>query len=156
MSNFNDCLICDRIDDITNNKNPYFVRELKTGFVVLGDHQFFHGYTLFLCKKHKRELHELDPEFKKRYLWEMSIVAEAVFQAFGPVKLNYELLGNADHHMHWHLFPRHANDPLPNQTVWNINKEIRQADQYRPNKVMLDELKETLLTELEGVLQKTN
>ena len=27
--------------------NPYFVMELKTGFVVIGDHQYFKGYTLF-------------------------------------------------------------------------------------------------------------
>lgn len=46
------CLICKRIEMIKNNENPYFVKELETGYVVLGDHQRFNGYTLFLCKKH--------------------------------------------------------------------------------------------------------
>jgi len=32
---------------IQKNENPYFVEELETGFVVLGDHQYFKGYTLF-------------------------------------------------------------------------------------------------------------
>lgn len=46
------CLICDRIQMIKEGKNPYFVCELETGYVVLGDYQRFRGYTLFLCKEH--------------------------------------------------------------------------------------------------------
>ena len=44
------CLICDRIEMIKRGENPYFVRELKTGYVVIGDHQHFRGYTLFCIK----------------------------------------------------------------------------------------------------------
>jgi len=36
-----DCLICERIDMIKEGINPYFVAELETGYVVIGDHQFF-------------------------------------------------------------------------------------------------------------------
>lgn len=32
------CLVCDRIGLIKEGKNPYFVKELETGYVVLGDH----------------------------------------------------------------------------------------------------------------------
>lgn len=45
------CLICERIQMIKEHKNPYFVKELETGYVVLGDYQHFKGYTLFLCKE---------------------------------------------------------------------------------------------------------
>lgn len=38
------CLICDRIDMIRSGTNPYFVKELKTGYVVIGDFQHFYGY----------------------------------------------------------------------------------------------------------------
>ncbi len=100
------CLICDRIQQIKNGMNPYFVKELQTGYVVIGDHQHFKGYTLFLCKEHKTELFELEPVFKRLFLEEMSMVAEAVYHAFGAEKMNYELLGNGDTHLHWHLFPR--------------------------------------------------
>ena len=48
------CLICDRIQWILEGRNPYFVKELDTGYVVLGDHQHFEGYTLFLCKSTKQ------------------------------------------------------------------------------------------------------
>ncbi len=138
------CLICSRIRLIQRNKNPYFVKELETGYVVLGDYQFFRGYTLFLCKQHKKELHELDPEFKLKFLWEMSIVAEAVYEAFSPQKLNYEMLGNTDSHLHWHIFPRHSSDPSPKKTVWVIDKKIREADKYKLQEKDLNLFKEDL------------
>jgi diadenosine tetraphosphate (Ap4A) HIT family hydrolase len=30
-----------------------------------------------------------------------------------PVKLNYDVLGNAVPHLHTHIVPRHADDPRP-------------------------------------------
>jgi diadenosine tetraphosphate (Ap4A) HIT family hydrolase len=32
---------------------------------------------------------------------------------------NYELLGNSVSHLHWHLFPRYADDHNPAWPVWN-------------------------------------
>lgn len=142
------CLICERIELIQKGKNPFFVAETKIGFVVLGDFQFFRGYTLLLSKEHKRELHELDPETRKTFVWEMSEVAAAVIRAFNPVKLNYELLGNTDEHMHWHLFPRHHDDPNPRGTVGNINRAVRNAESARPGVDTLASMKQQLLNEL--------
>ena len=48
------CLICDRIKMIKEDRNPYFVKELKTGYVVIGDHQHFKGYTLFYARSIKQ------------------------------------------------------------------------------------------------------
>ncbi|MEK9153035.1 MAG: HIT family protein [Patescibacteria group bacterium] len=126
-TNIGKCLICERIELIKQNKNQHFIKEFETGFAVLGDHQYFKGYCLLLCKQHKRELHELDRDFRLKFLEEMSILAKAVFDAFKPDKLNYELLGNTDQHMHWHIFPRYEDDLKPNQTVWAVEKEIRNA-----------------------------
>ncbi len=54
------CDMCKVIEQIKNNENPYFVKELETGYVILGWNQHFYGYTLFICKQHKVELFELD------------------------------------------------------------------------------------------------
>ena len=75
------CLICDRIEMIKRGENPYFVKELETGYVVIGDFQHFKGYTLFLCKQHKTELFYLDKDYKLKFLEEMSVVTEAVHKA---------------------------------------------------------------------------
>lgn len=146
--NENHCLICSRISKIKNKCNPYFVIELKTGYVVLGDFQFYKGYTLFLCKKHVSELHYLDKKFKKKFLVEMSSVAEAVFRAFKPKKLNYELLGNSEPHLHWHIFPRYSNDSNPQNPIWAIDKNIRNSEKSRPSLEELEKMKKLLLKEL--------
>jgi len=130
MSN---CLICSRIQQIKRGTNPYFIAELETGYVVAGDHQFFKGYTLFLCKQHISELHQLDKSFKQKYLIEMSLVAESVFKSFRPEVLNYEALGNSESHLHWHIFPRYADDPNPKGPIWQIDKSLRNSDEFKVN-----------------------
>lgn len=146
-----DCLICERIRQIQAQTNPYFVAELNTGYVVIGDHQFFRGYTLLLCKQHVSELHQLEPGFKVAFLEEMSLVAQAVFESFHPAKLNYELLGNTDSHLHWHLFPRHHDDPLPKLPLWLIDYELRHGEQARPDDAQLQALKRELSASLERI-----
>jgi len=143
------CLICERIRLIKREKNPYFVTELETGYVVMGDYQYFEGYTLLLCKFHKRELHELGGSLRRQFLMDMSTVAEAVSKAFEPQKLNYELLGNDHEHMHWHVFPRYGNDPEPKKAIWTIDRSIRCADRTIPTTHKLEGLKYQLKNELE-------
>ena len=139
---------------INKGTNPYFVMELETGYVVIGDFQFYKGYTLFLCKNHVTELHELPHDFRRKYLSEMSLVAEAVYSAFKPDKLNYELLGNTDvfKHCHWHIFPRYSSDPEPTKPVWSINKNIRCAESTRPSKEELESLKDQLKRILDKII----
>lgn len=147
------CLICERINMIKEGNNPYFVKELKTGYVVIGDHQHFQGYTLFPCKEHRTELFHLDAETRQQYLNEMALVAEAVSNAFGAEKMNYELLGNGDTHLHWHLFPRKDGDldGYGNQgrgPVWWYPREKMYDDQARPTDAALAAMKEKLIIEL--------
>ncbi|MFT8873019.1 MAG: HIT family protein [Sporolactobacillus sp.] len=141
------CLICQRIDMIKSGSNPYFVAELETGYVVVGDFQLFKGYTLFLCKRHETELFFLDEAFKNKFLMEMSEVAAAVHDAFHPDKLNYEMLGNGDAHMHWHLFPRRSDDPV-NGPVWWVERAAMTAEAARPDPAELDAMKRVLFAAL--------
>ena len=150
------CFICDRINMIREGINPYFVRELETGYVVMGDNQHFKGYTLFLCKEHKTELFQLDHSIKMKFLEEMSIVAEAVSKAFHAEKMNYELLGNGDTHLHWHLFPRKEGD-IENYgnngkgPVWWYPMEKMYSDDNKPSLNELEEMKRKLNAELEAL-----
>ncbi len=127
------CLICQRIQLIREGRNPYFVAELETGYVVLGDHQHFHGYTLFLCKEHASELFHLSKPFRDKHMEEMVLVSKAVYEAFQPEKLNYEVLGNADSHIHWHLFPRYTGDTPKRGPVWLLPPEEMYHESKRPS-----------------------
>ena len=153
------CVVCDRIRMIREGTNPYFVKELETGYVVLGDHQHFKGYTLFLYKEHAVELFDLDPAVKALYMEEMTMVAEAVYRAFGAEKMNYECLGNGDAHLHWHLFPRNPGDieDYGNNgmgPVWYYPLEKMYSDDNRPDSAELEEMKKRLNDELESLSRK--
>lgn len=143
------CLICERIGQIERGENPYFVCALSTGYVVLGDHQRFQGYTLFLCKRHVTELYQLPWGFRTRFLQEMSLVAEAVAAVYRPEKMNYELLGNGDTHLHWHLFPRVSGDTPQPGPVWWLPREEMWNDAYRPSCEQLAKRTKQLREEIE-------
>lgn len=151
------CFICERIEMIKSGSNPYFVKETETGYIVLGDHQYFKGYTLFLCKEHKTELFHLEKNFKLKYLEEMSLVAEAVSKAFDAAKMNYELLGNGETHLHWHLFPR-VNGDLDGYgnngkgPVWWLPMDKMYCDENKPSADELEIMKIKLKTELDKLL----
>ena len=87
----------------------------------------------------------------------MSIVAEAVSNAFSAEKMNYELLGNGDTHLHWHLFPRKSGD-IENYgnngrgPVWWYPMEKMYADSNRPSREELDKMKQRLLSELNKLI----
>lgn len=147
------CDICNTIEKSLKGENPYFVKELNTGVVVLGWNQHFYGYTLFLCKKHATELYELDDGFQAEYLREMVVVAKAVSKAFGADKMNYECLGNGDSHIHFHLFPRkngdlgkYGNDGK-GPVCW-FPKELMWSDDNIPDNNELEKMKTKLLIEL--------
>ena len=147
------CGVCERIQETIRGENPCFVKELETGFVVIGDYQYFRGYTLFLCKVCLPEIHLLEKDFRMKFLQEMSLVAEAVYKAFKPEKLNYELLGAGDNiHMHWHFFPRRSGDTPTPGPVWKLPFEEMYDEKYRPSAEELDVMKKSLRTELEKLL----
>ncbi|SEA22902.1 Diadenosine tetraphosphate (Ap4A) hydrolase [Pseudobutyrivibrio sp. ACV-2] len=153
------CIICDRIKLIKEENNPYFVKELETGYVVIGDYQHFKGYSLFLCKEHVVELFDLSQDFRQKYLDEMVIVAEAVKKAFGAEKMNYECLGNGDAHLHWHLFPRVNGDieEYGNNgkgPVWWYPFEKMYSDDNRPTDDKLQEMKAVLSKELDVLTKR--
>lgn len=151
------CDICKTIKQSISGDNPYFVKELKTGIVVLGWNQHFYGYTIFMCKRHVAELYELEPEFQAEYLKEMVIVAQAVAHAFNADKMNYECLGNGDTHLHFHLFPRKNGDleEYGNNgkgPVWWLPQNIMWSDDNIPTDFQLEEMKSKLNYELNQLL----
>lgn len=152
------CLICDRIEMIEKGINPYFVKELETGYVVIGDNQHFKGYTLFLCKQHKTELFYLDTAFSTKFMQEMIIVAEAVKNAFGAEKMNYECLGQGDAHLHWHLYPRRTGDlgEYGNNgvgPVWWYPMHLMYDDSNHVTDGELNEMKQKLTAELDKLIK---
>ena len=72
------------------------------------------GYTIVIWRgRHVAEPTELDPAEAAAYWQELLRVGRALEEHFGPVKMNYEILGNSLPHLHTHVMPRYADDPKP-------------------------------------------
>ncbi len=105
------CLICERLASAQAGQNPYLIAEFEHSVFVVGDHQYYRGYTLLLLKQHIRDLHELAPDIQAGMFRELMEATNAVVKTFAPDKLNHACLGNSVAHNHWHIFPRYAADP---------------------------------------------
>lgn len=108
------CPMCSRWEDDRDLR----IIELKHSLVVLNRDQFFPGYTLLFTRMHVTELFHLEQAVRAELIEEVSRVAQALQAVFRPDKINYELLGNMVPHMHWHLVPRCATDPLWPRPIW--------------------------------------
>ena len=125
------CTICDKIAQCQAGMHPGFIAEMESGYAVLGDSQYFRGYSLLLSKTPATELDELAPDERLKYLEEMALLAQAVREVVQPYKLNYECLGNTVHHLHWHVFPRRLDEPQFAKPVWTCMPSPEEADQYK-------------------------
>ena len=76
------------------------------------------GYTVVVWRgRHVAEPTQLSDEEATGYWLEVLRVASALERHYRPVKLNYQLLGNAVPHLHPHLVPRFAQDPAPGRPL---------------------------------------
>ena len=91
----------------------YMVADLGISRLRLATNQALPGYCVLICKQHVREPHDLSPAEQQVFFADMMRVGKALDQAFGAVKLNFELLGNAVPHLHCHILPRYYGDAGP-------------------------------------------
>jgi diadenosine tetraphosphate (Ap4A) HIT family hydrolase len=95
-----------------------FIADCGPARAYLGDDQFFPGWTVLVLTRHATELWELSRDERIALMEGVTEVARALAVVFDARKLNYELLGNQLAHIHWHVVPRRADDPIPRQPVW--------------------------------------
>jgi diadenosine tetraphosphate (Ap4A) HIT family hydrolase len=119
------CLICERVALWREGRNPYFIEEFAHSIFVVGDHQFHKGYALVLLKKHVPELLDLPSDIQSEMFKEVLRAGQALVGAFHPWKMNYSCYGNAEPHVHWHLFPRYESDPDRRRNPWLHSPEFK-------------------------------
>lgn len=112
------CGICAIIERVRAATFLDLVAELPRSWLILGDAQFYRGYCVLLAKRHAVEPHLMPRGEVHELLDEMLAVGRAISATTNPLKLNYECLGNQEPHVHWHIFPRYADDSMRLQPVW--------------------------------------
>ncbi len=121
-----------RVAEAREGTNPFVVRKVPSGWVVMGDVQFLEGYCLLLPDPVVPHLNALEGEARARFLSDMGKVGDAILEVTGAVRINYEMLGNTEPALHAHLFPRHDTEPeaLRPKPVWFYDWE--QAPAFDP------------------------
>jgi diadenosine tetraphosphate (Ap4A) HIT family hydrolase len=107
------CPICEQgRPDETAHGIRFFSGELTDAYLSRGgvqrglSHVYYRG-------GHVVEPTELSAPEAMRFWLELLHAGRAVERVFGPVKMNYDILGNSVPHLHVHLVPRYADDPRP-------------------------------------------
>ena len=104
-------LITERVELARNGAYDKVICRMASGWAVMGDVQFLPGYCLLLPDPVVQSLNDLDAEARATYLLDMARIGDAVLQATGALRMNYEILGNSEPELHCHIFPRYASEP---------------------------------------------
>ncbi len=112
------CPFCSKLAALDRLPESEIIWHFPHSVALLGTWQFYRGYCILVSRQHATELSGLADGDRRAYLEEMCLLARAIETTYRPAKLNYELLGNQVGHLHWHLFPRYADDPDARWPVW--------------------------------------
>jgi diadenosine tetraphosphate (Ap4A) HIT family hydrolase len=115
------CVACDGRWPATDDR----IADLGPAVAYLNADQFFPGWTIVVLKRHATELYELTPAERAELIESVSRIAAVLADVYDAVKMNYELLGNQLPHIHWHLVPRRADDPIPREPAWRLEHAPR-------------------------------
>jgi diadenosine tetraphosphate (Ap4A) HIT family hydrolase len=99
------------------NQFRHVVANLAVSQLWLATNQSVPGYCVLVYRRHVREPYELPRDERIAFFEDMSLVGAALERAFGAVKMNFEVLGNAVPHLHCHIKPRSYGDPAPGKPI---------------------------------------
>ncbi len=112
------CALCEREKLLKAGEYPYLIHEFENSWWLLGEHQYYAGYSVLLLKGHAREMTELSSQRSAAVFHELLKAQKTVERALKPHKMNLCSLGNVVDHVHWHLFPRYMSDPQRENPPW--------------------------------------
>jgi diadenosine tetraphosphate (Ap4A) HIT family hydrolase len=113
-------MIHDRVEKARKGINPTVICQMRSGWAVLGDIQFLRGYSLLLPDPVVDDLNSLDKTARCQYLYDMSVIGDALLEATGAWRINYDIMGNLEPALHAHIVPRFRDEPddLRNGPPW--------------------------------------
>ena len=104
-------LIVERVELARHGQNPYVIRRLASGWLVIGDVQPLPGYCVLLADPVVESLNALGEAERSQYALDMIRAGDALLAVTGAYRINYETLCNAEPALHSHLVPRYTWEP---------------------------------------------
>jgi diadenosine tetraphosphate (Ap4A) HIT family hydrolase len=105
---------------------PALICPLPSGWVVLCTMQYLRGYCILLPDAVVPSLNDLTRQQRESYLYDMSIVGDALLEVTGAYRINYAIMGNSDQVLHAHIVPRYLTEPdeFRMNTPWSYPQEV--------------------------------
>ncbi len=94
------------------------VASLVVSEVGLYDDARFPGRCIVALREHHEHLDEVPDAIRRLFEDDVVRVGRALRAVVGPQRVNYAVLGNAVPHVHSHVIPRAADDPVIARPPW--------------------------------------
>jgi diadenosine tetraphosphate (Ap4A) HIT family hydrolase len=112
------CPLCNEVSSYEEiNEHGFIISRLKMSVLRLSLNQYVQGYCVLICNQHIREPYELAPVERQQYFEDMTNVGEVLEKLYDPIKMNFQILGNAVPHLHCHIIPRYYGDDAPGRPI---------------------------------------
>lgn len=97
------------------------------------------GYTIVIWRgRHVADPTELSPDEASAYFTDVLRVGHALEAHYRPIKLNFEMLGNALPHLHTHVIPRYLDDGSPGHPALFMRGDAEPGKKIREDAVTRD------------------
>ena len=97
--------------------NPYLIRRMTSGWLVIGDVQPLPGYCVLLADPVVESLNALDEAGRIQYSLDMIRIGDALLAVTGAYRINYETQGNSEPALHTHITPRYLDEPQAKRRI---------------------------------------
>lgn len=119
------------------NEDVIFIGQLSVSTLFLFRDQRFRGYSILSFDPFDAtSLESLSDDQYTQFMNDLRTVSKAIRTALQPDHMNYELLGNTNPHLHWHIVPRYKSDPRWGQPIW----EGYPRNEFKINRVSLSDV----------------
>ncbi len=95
-----------------DDEHVIWIADLGISTLLLFRDQRFKGYSvLSFAPWNATGLELLSESEYQSFFLDLRVASKAIRKALNPDHMNYELLGNSNPHLHWHIIPRYKSDP---------------------------------------------
>lgn len=140
-----------KVERCERGEEPLAIAKLPSGWGCLADVQPLKGYCVLFSAPVAQDLNALDEAGRSQWGIDCARVGDALIEALGAKRVNYETWGNLDPALHTHITPRYASeDPalgvLPPRQAYDLSRSPKIDATSPATKELIEKIKRFLPT----------